>query len=212
MLCANQTKTQYGRTPRMHMAIRCNTVHHYYHRLLDPTHLRVGPPVNDIGSMSERLPGSRIQCRAPVWIQDPVKSVCLDPGSGSERSIVSGNRLNPPARATGCWVVVWVSPFSHGSYILPCYCHATAMPRPCHCHATAMLPPCYCHATAMLPSCYRHATAMPLCWWWVGPHTPPTPYLGDWILSPWPLTPMPTSTGARMQGPWQSQQPILRRQ
>ena len=141
MLCANQTKTQYGRTPRMHMAIRCNTVHHYYHRLLDPTHLRVGPPVNDIGSMSERLPGSRIQCRAPVWIQDPVKSVCLDPGSGSERSIVSGNRLNPPARATGCWVVVWVSPFSHGSYILPCYCHATAMLLPCHCHATAMLQP-----------------------------------------------------------------------
>ena len=113
---------------------------------------------------------------------------------------------SPPGRAgVGC-------PRHVTAMLLPCYCHATAMPRPCHCHATAMLPPCYCHATAMLPSCYRHATAMPLCWWWVGPHTPPTPYLGDWILSPWPLTPMPTSTGARMQGPWQSQQPILRRQ
>ena len=37
----------------------------------------------------------------------------------------------------------------HALLVLPCCCHAVAMPLPCHCHAVAMLLPCYCHPVAM---------------------------------------------------------------
>ena len=44
--------------------------------------------------------------------------------------------------------------------LLPCCCHAIAMP-PCHCHAVAMpLLPCHWHTVAMPLPCHCHGVAM----------------------------------------------------